>query len=224
MCGRYTLTRPDLGSVVDLLSADVDPSAAEIHHPRYNIAPSQPCVVASAGRANADPAGDPSGPSGITGEGRPVLSAAVWGLRLSGRFVVNLRAEASARYRMRRCVVPADGFYEWTGPAGDRRPTWFHAPSGELLLMAGLLDDRAGARPSFAILTTPSRGPVHAIHDRMPVFMGADRARRWLAGEGRAEPDPVELIATEASPRVNSAANDDASLLAPSATRQLRLC
>jgi putative SOS response-associated peptidase YedK len=104
-----------------------------------------------------------------------------------------------------------------------RRPIWFHRPSGELLLLAGLLDPAAGAAPTFAVLTAPAARPVREIHDRMPVVLGAERARAWLAKGGRPEVEALDLVATEVSPRVNAVANDDASLLEPAGQGQLRL-
>lgn len=207
MCARYTLTRTDLGTVVDELGAEVDPSAGDVHLPRYNVGPGQRCVVARAGTA------------------APVLTAAIWGLRLGGRLVVNLRSETAGRYQgLRRCVVPTDGFYEWAGTKGHKRPTWFRRPAGELLLLAGLLDPAVGAPSTFAVLTAPAQPPVREIHDRMPVVLGPERARVWLAGGGRPEMQQLELVATEVSARVNSAANDDVGLLDPAAAGgQLRL-
>jgi len=203
MCGRYTLTYADLGAVVEALDAIVDPSAAELHRPRYNVAPSSACVVAR------------------PEDGRPHLLPALWGMRLSGRFVINVRSEqAPARFREAwsrgRCVVPADGFYEWVGEARARRPIWFHDPGGRPLLMAGLLRVEEGAPPAFAVLTAPARPPVDAIHDRMPVLLSPAAARRWLAEAPRAvHADEVPLVGTEVSPRVNSAAHDDPACLAP---------
>lgn len=200
MCGRYTFTYPDLGEVAELLGAEIDASAAEVALPRFNVAPSQTCVI------------------GRSGDDAPVLTAATWGLRLGGgRFVINVRHEASGRHQgLRRCVVPADGFYEWIGEKGDRRPVWFHRPEGGLLLFAGLLDERKEGAPSFAVLTGPAREPVRAIHARMPIVLDAEHTRGWLDA-GRLSRTPLELEATPVSPRVNSAVNDDASLLEPAA-------
>jgi hypothetical protein len=119
---------------------------------------------------------------------------------------------------------PIDGFYEWTGEKGHRRPFWFHRPGREIILLAGLLDVASGAPPTFAVLTAPAREPIASIHDRMPVVLGAEGARAWLAKGGRPEVEELELLAVEVSPRVNSVANDDASVLELTAHRgQLRL-
>ncbi len=212
MCGRYTLTASDLGEVVEMLDAILDPAAAALYEPRYNIAPTSAVIVA---RPDAD---EPR---------RPRLVPAVWGLRRGprgdARLIINVRSEGAATrfpeaYQRGRCVVPADGFYEWTGEARDRRPLWFHPAGGAPLLMAGLYDERAApALPSFAVLTTAARPPVAAIHDRMPVLLSREGARRWLQGPPPRVlvPDDVPLSSRPVSPRVNSVAHDDPACLAP---------
>jgi putative SOS response-associated peptidase YedK len=202
MCGRYTLTYADLGAVVAALDAIVDPAAAELYRPRYNVAPTNAVVVA---RPRSD---------------RLALVPAVWGLRRDNRLVINARSEnASSRfpgaYQHGRCVVPADGFYEWTGERNDRRPIWFHAPDGAPLFMAGLVDE--GTPTTFTVLTAPARPPVAAIHDRMPVLLSREGARRWLLGEPSrvVAPDAVPLVARPVSPRVNGTAHDDPACLDP---------
>ena len=209
MCGRYTLTATDLGEVVSLLDAILEPAAAALHRPRYNIAPTDTVVLARPGSPSA---GEPD---------RPRLVPAVWGLRRAERLILNVRSEGAATrfreaYQRRRCVVPADGFYEWTGPARDRRPTWFHAADGALLLMAGLFDGGSeAAPPTFAVLTTASRPPVAAIHDRMPVLLSPEGARRWFLGEQPALLDEVSLSSRPVSARVNGTVHDDPACLAP---------
>jgi putative SOS response-associated peptidase YedK len=209
MCGRYTLTYRDLGQVAELIGALVAPAAAELQRPRYNIAPTQPCIVA------------------MPGELRPVLAPARWGVRLSGKLLVNARSETAAKrfpaaWARGRCVVPADGFYEWTGAGGargDRRPIWFHAADAGPLLMAGLLFEPPGDGPAeppvFTVLTTAARPPVAEIHERMPLLFTPEVARRWLAERPAMLPaDAVALVGTAVSDRVNSVANDDAACLA----------
>lgn len=205
MCGRYTLTYADLGPIVAALDAIVDPAAAALHRPRYNVAPTNVVVIARAR---------------TPGQDRPALVPAAWGLRRDRRLIINARSEnASARfhgeYQHGRCVVPADGFYEWMGEAKDRRPTWFHAADGAPLLMAGLLDE--GAPSHFTVLTAPARPPVAAIHDRMPVLLSPESARSWLLGEppSAVVPGVVPLVGRPVSARVNGTANDDPSCLDP---------
>jgi putative SOS response-associated peptidase YedK len=117
-------------------------------------------------------------------------------------------------------VVPADGFYEWTGEPKDRRPIWFHAADGAPLLMAGLFDEGPGlASGAFAVLTTAARPPVAAIHERMPVLLSREGARRWLLGAGPPPrvllPDEVPLSSRPVSPRVNATTHDDPACLEP---------
>jgi putative SOS response-associated peptidase YedK len=194
MCGRYTLTRPNLHEVVKELHAELDPAAEQLKLPRYNIGPAQTCAVV------------------LAREEAPLLTAATWGLRLGGRLVINLRAESAGRRRdLQRCVVPADGFYEWTGEKGSKRPIWFHRPDGGLLFFAGLADD-AG---TFAIVTDPAAGPVLEVHDRTPVMFTAATARAWLTADAPLKGSTVKLVGIEVSPRANSVKNDDAGLLDP---------
>jgi putative SOS response-associated peptidase YedK len=204
MCGRYTLTYGDLGAVVAELDALLDPAAAELYRPRYNVAPTQATIIAR------------PGPS------RPALVPAVWGVHRDGRLVINARSESAAArfaaaYARGRCVVPADGFYEWTGERSQRRPLWFHAPSGAPLLMAGLFEEIPGAPPAFVVLTTAARPPVDAIHDRMPVLLSPEGARRWILGRPPRAlvPDDVPLAALLVSARANAVAHDDPACLAP---------
>lgn len=199
MCGRYTLAVFDPKVVVDALDAEV-PRRFDLD-PRYNLAPTQlaPIVVPAE---------------------RPVLTTARWGLELrSGSApVINVRWESAAsRFgwlvrRDGRCVVPADGFYEWTGPKGHRRPLWFHHADRSPIWLAGVLS-RRGDTLTYAIITTEAEGAVARVHDRMPLRLSDEGARQWLAGPGEPEPDDQELVATPASTRVNSVANDDPTLL-----------
>ncbi|GAC1336379.1 MAG: SOS response-associated peptidase [Myxococcales bacterium] len=212
MCGRLTLTAPDLSAVAEEVEARLDPADARRYRPRYNAAPSDLHFVV---REEA---------------GQRRIQPAVWGLRGSnGQLLINARGETAAtrpRFRdavaRRRCVVPADGFYEWTGGPGDRRPLWFHLRergNAGLFFLAGLLDDEgglAGASPRFAVLTTAANGLVSPAHDRMPVILDRGSARRWLetADLSLLSPAPEALlVATEVSPRVNAVANDDAACI-----------
>jgi len=127
--------------------------------------------------------------------------------------MINARLETAARlpsfrdaYRGRRCVVPADGFYEWRHEGGRRgEPFWYHHADGSLLLMAGLYQDgdpqsvpkpprdelrsaepssahaiTAADRPAFTILTMAANDVVSPAHDRMPVVLSPEAARAWL--------------------------------------------
>ncbi len=148
---------------------------------------------------------------------------------------INARAESLEErpayreaFRTARCLVPADGFYEWTGQRESRRPFWFHRPDDALVMFAGLFAEAqlpGELRPtiSFTIVTTPASDPVSQIHDRMPAILEDERAADdWLARDQSSErlrallrPAPAEtLVARAVSRRVNAVAVDDPSCLA----------
>lgn len=220
MCGRFTLTIHQLGSVIDKLGASLDPELAGLYRPRYNVAPGDQHWML---RHKA---------------GQRIVSPAGWGLINSwskdpsvGFRQINARAETLSErpayrdaFRSKRCLIPADGFYEWRGPRGRREPLWFHPPEGGLILFAGLYDGwcdpTTGAwKKTFTVITTDPNEVVREVHDRMPALISLEHADAWLIGEHPAEllrPAPAHaLIASPASPRVNSARFDDPGLLDP---------
>ena len=131
--------------------------------------------------------------------------------------------------RKHRCLIPADGFYEWTvGSDGKKHPIHFHLPDYELFAFAGLwtsrTDDETGEiLESCTIITTTPNELVAPVHDRMPVILPPDAERVWLDPSiskehalSLLEPYPAELmVALPASTRVNSVRNDDSGLLLP---------
>jgi putative SOS response-associated peptidase YedK len=223
MCGRYTLTKSpsDLQDVFDLKGPSLNLP------PRYNLAPSQDAPVV---RRDAE-----------EGEGR-ALAMLRWGLvpswskePKSGYSMINARAETVAEkpafrrlLKSHRCLVPADGFYEWR-PVGKRKqPYRIAMKDGAPFAFAGLWDRWRGAEgetiESFTIIVTEANALVRPIHDRMPVILDPGDYALWL-GEGEAavepalallKPHPAELMtAYPVDPRVNNPRNDDAELLAP---------
>jgi len=126
----------------------------------------------------------------------------------------------------RRCVVPADGFYEWRGPKTQREPVWIHPANGGLLLFAGLYEawqaKRGDWQSTFTIITTVANELLEPIHDRMPVILNERAAEDWM-NPNEAQPKRLkslllpapeeELLITPASPLVNSAKNDGPELL-----------
>src|SRR5262245_58567436 len=110
MCGRMTLTTKGYEQLAALLDIEPDPDDAPFYRPRYNIAPTDDhWIVRQDGDARR-------------------LVRAKWGVKPGGReLLINMRSETAPRRFKRlfesfRCLVPADGFYEWTGPKKDRRP------------------------------------------------------------------------------------------------------
>jgi putative SOS response-associated peptidase YedK len=221
MCARFTLT----AGVREVAAAlGVDPAAVDGagHRPRYNIAPTQPHFIVRERQ-----------------EERQALPAR-WGLVNSwatdakrAGAQINARAEDVPRRRAyratwekrRRCLVPADGFLEWTGPKSARQPVWFHRPEGGLILLAGLYESWPAGdddwRRTFTILTTAANDTVAPIHDRMPVILSPDDAAEWVfpgnapdAAWELLRPAPQSLLVGEPiSRRVNSVRNDDPDCL-----------
>jgi len=223
MCARYTLTLADYEALAELLGVSFDPAseAARLYRPRYNAAPGEEFLVL---RHKKD-------------EAREIVPAR-WGLiprwakdPAIAHKTVNARAETAhekpafrGAFASRRCIVPADGFYEWSGPKGARKPLWFHAPDGGLLYLGGLYetwdDPESGeATRTFTILTTPANDVVARVHDRMPALIDRAAVDEWLRGpseRARAllHPAPESaLVPRRVSTRVNTTAVDDPSCL-----------
>ena len=218
MCGRYSLTA-DPEELARRFEFAGDWTALM---PRYNIAPTQQ-VLAVVG-------GD---------ERRGGLMR--WGLiphwakqRKSGRPLINARAETVAErpafraaFRRRRCLVLADGFYEWQRTGGRKRPMRIVLDSEEPFAFAGLWSvwtDPEGQRiSSCAIITTEANELLRPIHDRMPVILPRDAEEFWLdpdvddpgaLGSLLTPYDAKAMEAYEVSPLVNAAANDAPEIIA----------
>lgn len=125
-------------------------------------------------------------------------------------------------FKRHRCAVPADGFFEWTGPKTDRQPIWFHRPDGGLMLFAGLYESWQ-VRPNefettFTIATTAANGVMAPYHDRMPVILSAEAVDAWIdprnedytALKGLLVPAPEDvLVTTPVSKKLNSVKYDE---------------
>jgi putative SOS response-associated peptidase YedK len=217
MCGRFTLTARDIDEAARAFGAEVEREHARLYRPRWNIAPTDAHWIVR-----------------LDGAGRRRMLPARFGMDgLDGALLINARSETAASlptFRRAcaegRCVVPADGFYEWRGARSARQPLWFHDQGGRPLLFAGLAAPREGGL-AFVILTTAANERMRPVHDRMPALLSPDGADAWLArGDlGLLAPAPeASLSLREVSQRVNSVANDGPELLDPPApARQLTL-
>ena len=175
MCARYTLFTPG-----DLLAERFNLSDLLDLSPRYNVAPSQQVAVVGS----------------KAGGGRG-LAMFQWGFvpqwandARSGPSPVNAKSESIATnsafrdsFRLRRCLIPNDGFFEWQTTTSGKRPLWFRHKNRDLMAFAGIWDCwRGSTKPLFtcAIITTTCNELVRPIHDRMPVILPPERWEQWL--------------------------------------------
>jgi putative SOS response-associated peptidase YedK len=213
MCGRITLTRPNLESIAAELNVEpMNYRGYPLLAPHYNIAPTSALPILT-----------------LT-DGHRLISPMTWGITLGAKrsFVINLPAEAvpsREAFRARRCGVITDGFYEWTGKAKERQPYWFHRSDNALIVLAGLWHWQqvpGGLQQVFAIITTQANGVMAPIHDRMPVVIDTARLDTWMdvsladlaPAKSILAPAPDDwLVADRASPLVNNVKNDGPELL-----------
>jgi putative SOS response-associated peptidase YedK len=220
MCSRYSLTSPP-----EAVRAYFGYRDTPNFPPRYNIAPTQPVAVVRLNR-----------------EGERQFRLMRWGLLPSfvkdpKRFptLINARAEEvldkpSFRHAMRyrRCLVVADGFYEWTGPKGKRRPFLLRPRQPQLIAFAGIYerwrDQEGGETDTVAILTCPANSMVAALHDRMPVVLPLEHFAAWLdvkatpaeAALALLQPAPDDLLeAIELHPKINDSKRDEPDIQEP---------
>ena len=223
MCARYNLRSSPQALAEYFGTAPPDPPVT-LPLPNFNVAPTQqaPVVLDTPRR----------------------FEIMRWGLipfwakdpRI-GRRTINARAETvasrpafRAAYRRRRCLVPADGFYEWTGPRGKRQPHNIHRSDGFPLAFAGLWETHDEFGPTFTIITTEPNAYMSTIHNRMPVVLEPDDWTEWLSAD---DEDPAGLAALlqpaaddvlmgyPVSPAVNSVRNNGPHLLQSTATQPL---
>lgn len=227
MCGRYSVTRNE--NIVEEMQATLELSArtSEWWKPRYNVAPTQPAPVV------------------LTHDNARSLALLRWGLipHWAGHdgkkapLMINARAEslpAKQDFRdalaHKRCLVPADGFFEWVRDEHKKKPPqpfYFHPADHDLFAFAGLWarthDDHGAPILSYTIITTRASDLVRPIHDRMPVVLPRADWDAWLdpSTDASSARDLLAHAATHAWTRepvstwVNKADHDDPRCIAP---------
>src|SRR5690349_10215799 len=170
MCGRFTLTDPNPRRLTQRFELD---GTFEIdERPRFNIAPTDPVIAIRRTEEEKNQAG----------RLRWGLVPGFWAEKKGQRPLINARAESLATqpafkesFEQRRCLIPADGFYEWRRDEHGKQPIWFSEPERELFAFAGIW---AELRPkdrepviSCALITCPPNNLMRPVHDRMPVVL-----------------------------------------------------
>ena len=219
MCGRYSLI-VDASVLAGVF--EIDPPRGL--KPRFNIAPTQTVSIVRAGREV------PREWAGVR-----------WGLVPSwtkdpkiGARMINARGETVAEkpsfrsaVKSRRCLIPADGFYEWVKTDGAKQPHYIHFEDGRAFAFAGLWErwHKGGDEPldTCTIITTTPNDLVAGLHDRMPVILSPDVFTEWLAPEPLASDRLQDLLAPHpagkmeayaVSTHVNKPTNDDPECIA----------
>jgi len=219
MCGRFAqYSRPDSLKKtfnLDVIACDVVPS--------YNIAPLQPVLAVIRHDGNR-------------------LGRLQWGLvpawakdRTLAAKLINARAETLADkpsfrslFKRHRCLILADGFYEWKAEASQKQPWYFTLPTGGPFAFAGLWDTWKGKDDavyhSCTIITTAANGSVQPIHQRMPVILAPETHAEWLDPQNQ-DGKRLNTILSEGhlrglkrfpvSKRVNSIRNNDPACIEP---------
>ena len=177
MCGRYSISKPHT-TIPEILGRSINDLVVE---PRYNVAPSQiaPVVVPDS-------------------NGKPILRKMQWGFVIpkgsttrTASQIINTRIENaptnkffSTSFLKRRCIVPADGFYEWQRRAGRKQPYFFKLKQSLPFGFAGLWTRNSSTNGEnvemFSILTTNPNSLVEPIHKRMPVILNRAFHEKWL--------------------------------------------
>jgi putative SOS response-associated peptidase YedK len=219
MCGRFVITSPP-AALRQMFGYVEQPNFP----PRFNIAPTQPVPVV------------------ILENGGRHFRLMRWGLVPSWvedprkfALLINARSETVREkpafrnaIRRRRCLIPADGYYEWQDAGGRKRPFFIHRRDGAPIGFAALAETWMGPNgeetDGVAIVTVQATGEMAALHHRVPVTVAPDDFERWLDSRGHTADDVMALLRApaegafawhEVSTRVNRVVNDDAQLLLP---------
>jgi putative SOS response-associated peptidase YedK len=222
MCGRFVITSPP-AAVRQAFGYSDQPNFP----PRYNVAPTQPIPVV------------------IVENGTRQFRLMRWGLLPSWvkdprkfTLLINARAETvlekpafRAAIKRRRCLVPADGYYEWQAAGSRKQPYFIHPRDGGPIGFAALAETWVGPNgeelDTVAIVTTAASAEMTSLHHRVPVTIASEDFARWLdcAGVDAVEaatllrpPRDGEFAWHPVSTAVNRVANDDAQLILPIAT------
>jgi putative SOS response-associated peptidase YedK len=202
---------------------------AEAPAPRYNIAPTQPVLAVRK----------------LPGESRREMAWLKWGLipfwsadpKIAYR-TINARSEKAAKspafrdaFKKRRCLIPADGFFEWKKDGKKKLPYYFQTKDHQPFALAGLWetwkDNEGKPLETCTILTTDANALVSEFHDRMPVILPQEDWERWLDPEQQdaakvqpmLAPYPAEMMAgTAVNPIVNNTKNDSPACIEPIAS------
>jgi putative SOS response-associated peptidase YedK len=222
MCGRFAFYSPSEATAA-LFGVDNAPPV----EPRYNIAPTQYIAAIR-----------------DDGQGSRELNMLRWGLvpfwakdPSIGNRMINARAETVAEkpsfrnaYKKRRCLILADGFYEWHTEAGSKTPYFISTADGKPFAFAGLWEDwkdkKSGESLQTAtIITTAANAFMESLHHRMPVILQGATASDWLAGSADLLQDVAAITprmrAWPVARTVNNARNEGEELLAPAGEERI---
>ena len=224
MCGRYTLR-----TALNKLLAQFAIECAEADfEPRYNIAPTQQVAVVRQ-----------------TPDGRRELVSLRWGFEMlvpgrpDGNHLINARSETAASkpafrtaFRERRCLILADGFYEWRTVGRRKQPFFIQRADSQPFAFAGLWDralQNSATSDVCTILTTSASELLQPLHERMPVILDPIDYNTWL-DPGNKDTHGLQalmrlypssaLTLFSVSPRVNSAAVDDPACIEPASVKE----
>jgi putative SOS response-associated peptidase YedK len=197
MCGRKTLTR-DMQSIIEELAVE-DWEDPDNYLPSYNIAPTQTSPV-------------------LVQNGKRTVRPMRWGLipywakdRAVGSKMINARSETITQkpsfqnlVPRNRCLVIADGYYEWKRETTGKQPYYIHSPEGKLLLMAGLWDrwndPDTGLVHSYTIITKKADRTIASLHHRMPVIIPHNAADTWIKTAKHSSYSALKLLETATVP------------------------
>lgn len=222
MCGRFTLTDPSPRRLTQRF--DLDGTFEIDERPRFNIAPTDPVIAIRRTEEAKNQAG----------RLRWGLVPGFWAEKKGQRPLINARAESVATqaafresFERRRCLIPADGFYEWRTDESGKQPIWFSPPGHELFAFAGIWAELKpeGRDPltSCALITCAPNQTVRRVHDRMPVVLDRAVESTWLDPDADHDellellrPAPEDALEPrEVGTAVNSAREDGPHLLDP---------